>query len=105
VTDLRGDGIILLADEDCSKDLIIDTFGADPTLVSSLAACTNLLYDNVGITTKNNLYGPNINPSYVPHLSHSASLSSVCSAKNFVLSSIDLSKPSLNVNRTPFVDL
>jgi hypothetical protein len=43
VTGIRGDGIILLADEDCSKDLIIDTFGADPTLVSSLAASTNPL--------------------------------------------------------------
>jgi hypothetical protein len=66
VTGLRGDGIILLADEDCSKDLIIDTFGADPTLVSFLAASTNILYDNVfaaGITTKTNLYGPHINPN------------------------------------------
>jgi hypothetical protein len=68
VTGIRGDGIILLADEDCSKDLIIDTFGADPTLVSSLAASTNLLYDKVfaaGITTKTNLCGIYIyNPLY-----------------------------------------
>jgi hypothetical protein len=33
VTGLRADGIILLADEDCSKDLILDTYGCDPTLV------------------------------------------------------------------------
>jgi hypothetical protein len=32
----------LFSDEDCLKDLIIDTFGADPTLVSFLAAGTNL---------------------------------------------------------------
>lgn len=27
----RADEIILLADEDCSKDMLIDIFGADPT--------------------------------------------------------------------------
>jgi hypothetical protein len=45
VTGLRADGIILLADEDCSKDLILDTNGCNPTLVSSLAASTNILFD------------------------------------------------------------
>jgi hypothetical protein len=39
---LRADGIILLGDEDCSKDLLIDTYGADPT--------------------KTNKYGPHIKP-------------------------------------------
>jgi hypothetical protein len=34
VTGLRADGIILLADEDCSKILLVD--GCDPTLVSLL---------------------------------------------------------------------
>jgi hypothetical protein len=65
VTGLRADAIILLADEDCSKDLVLDTYGADPTLVSSLAASSNL-YDNVSaanITTKTATYGPHINAS------------------------------------------
>jgi hypothetical protein len=35
VTGLRADGIILLADEDCSNDLILDTYGADPTLTAT----------------------------------------------------------------------
>jgi hypothetical protein len=62
---LRADGIILLGDEDCSKDLLIDNYGADPTLVSNLQASSNLLYDKVfaaNITTKTNKYGPHINP-------------------------------------------
>jgi hypothetical protein len=48
--------IILLVDEDCSKDLIIDTFSTDPTLASYLAAGSNFLYYNVfasDITMKN----------------------------------------------------
>jgi hypothetical protein len=48
---LRADGIILLADEDCSKDLILDTYGCDPTLVTSLAASSNILFDNVFAAT------------------------------------------------------
>jgi hypothetical protein len=63
---LRADGIILLADEDCSNDLILDTYGCDPTLVTSLAASSNILYDNVlaaNITTKNASYLSCINPS------------------------------------------
>lgn len=47
VCSFRADGIILLADEDCPKDMIIDSYGADPTRVSSLAAGSNLIYDNV----------------------------------------------------------
>jgi hypothetical protein len=47
VTGLRTDGIILLADEDCSKDLLVDSFGCNPTLVSSLATSSNFLFDNV----------------------------------------------------------
>jgi hypothetical protein len=46
LTGLRADGIILLA-ENCSKDLLIDTFACDPTLVSSLAASSNSLFDSV----------------------------------------------------------
>jgi hypothetical protein len=63
VTGLRADGIILLADEDCSQDLILDTNGVAPTLVSSLAASSNILYDNVfaaNITTKTAICGPHI---------------------------------------------
>jgi hypothetical protein len=59
-------GVTSLADEDCSKDLIMDTCGADPTLVSSLAASSNILNDNffaAKITTKNATYGPHINTS------------------------------------------
>jgi hypothetical protein len=66
VIGLRADGIILLADEDCSKDLILDTYGCDPTLVTSLAASSNILFDNVfaaNITTKNAKYLPCINPN------------------------------------------
>jgi hypothetical protein len=66
VIGLRADGIILLADEDCSKDLILDTYGCDPTLVTSLAASSNILFDNVfaaNITTKNATYLPCINPN------------------------------------------
>jgi hypothetical protein len=62
---LRADGIILLGDEDYSKDLLIDTYGADPTLASNLQASSNILYDKVfaaNITTKTNKYGPHINP-------------------------------------------
>jgi hypothetical protein len=68
VTGLRADGIILVADEDCSKELLIDTFGCDPTLVSSFAASSNIFFDNVfaaDITTKNAKYLPVINPSCV----------------------------------------
>jgi hypothetical protein len=36
--------VFLLADEDCSKDLILDTYCADPTLVSSLAASAQTSY-------------------------------------------------------------
>jgi hypothetical protein len=63
VTGLRADGIILLA---CSKDLILDTYGCGPTLVTSLAASSNVLFDNVfaaNITTMNASYLPCINPS------------------------------------------
>jgi hypothetical protein len=66
VTGLRADGITLLADEDCSKDLILDAYGCDPTLVTSLAASSNILFDNVfaaNITTKSASYLPCINPS------------------------------------------
>jgi hypothetical protein len=65
VTSLRADGNILLADEDCSRDLLIDTFGCDPTLVNSLAASSNILFDNVfaaDISTKNAKYLSVINP-------------------------------------------
>jgi hypothetical protein len=63
VTGFRADGIILLADEDCSKDLLIDTFGCDPTLVTSLAASSDILFDNVfaaDITTKNAKHQPQL---------------------------------------------
>jgi hypothetical protein len=66
VTGFRADGIILLADEDCSKDLLIDTFGCDPTLVTSLAASSDILFGNVfaaDITTKNAKYLHVINPN------------------------------------------
>jgi hypothetical protein len=44
---LRADGIILLVDEGCFKDLILDTYGVDPALVSSQAVSSNILHDNV----------------------------------------------------------
>jgi hypothetical protein len=68
-TGLNADGIIHLADEDCSKDLL---FGRNPTLVSSMAASSNIVFDNVfaaDITTKNAKYLPVINPCcamYIP---------------------------------------
>jgi hypothetical protein len=104
VTGLRADGIILLADEDCSKDLILDTYGADPTLVSSLAASSNILYDNVyaaNITTKTAAHGPHINAScdtFLP-LGFTAfeSFSMHCSTDSPELYS--------NVNKTLSVDL
>jgi hypothetical protein len=68
VTGLLADGIILLADEDCSKALLIDIFGCDPTLASS----SNILFDNVfaaNITTKNAKYLPVINPSCTTFMS------------------------------------
>jgi hypothetical protein len=66
VIGLRADGIILLADEDCSEELFVDTFGCNPTLVTSLAASSNILFDNVfaaDIATKNAKYLPVINPN------------------------------------------
>jgi hypothetical protein len=63
VTGLRTDGIILLADEDCSKDLLVDSFGCNPTLVSSFATSSNFLFDNVFAAMKNAKCLPVINPS------------------------------------------
>jgi hypothetical protein len=55
-----------VSERDCSKDLILDSYGCDPTLVTSLTASSNILFDNVfaaNITTKNASYFPCINPS------------------------------------------
>jgi hypothetical protein len=42
VIGLRADGIILLADEDCSEDLLVDTFGCNPTPAQTFFLTTSL---------------------------------------------------------------
>jgi hypothetical protein len=92
VTGLPADGIILLADEDCSKDLILDTYGCDPTLVTSLAASSNILFDNVfaaNITTKNASITSHASTPAVPPSYPSDSLFLYHSVRNSVLCSTE----------------
>jgi hypothetical protein len=106
VIGLRADGIILLADEDCSKDLIIDTYGCDPTLVTFLAASSNILFDNVfaaNIITKNATYS-HASTSTVPPFYPLDSPSLVLLVSNSVPCSTDSPQLFSNKNRILFAD-
>jgi hypothetical protein len=98
VTGLLADGIILLADEDCSKALLIDIFGCEPTLASS----SNILFDNVfaaNITTKNAKSTP-----VVPLSCPLDSLSLAASVRNSVLYSADSLELFSNESKIPSAD-
>jgi hypothetical protein len=93
---VRADGFIALADEDPSKDLIIDVFGSDPSNISFIRASSNILFEKAfeaGYKKKDATYRGLVN-------SLLALPSSVPSDSIYVLCLIDLHKQSTTTRKT-----
>jgi hypothetical protein len=84
---VRADGFIALADEDPSKNLIIDVFGSDPSNISFVGASSNILFEKAFEAGYKKKDMPHVTMSLYSHL---ASPSSVPSVPIYVICSIDL---------------
>jgi hypothetical protein len=94
---VRADGFIALADEDPSKDLIIDVLGSDPSNISFIRASSNIL--SLRKPSRMPLTGASSMVT-MPLYSILASPSSVPSVPISVLCSIALHKQSTTTRRT-----
>jgi hypothetical protein len=100
---VHADGFIALADEDPSKNLIIDVFGSDPSNIFFVGASSNILFEKAfeaGYKKKDMPHAGASSMVTMSLYSHLASPSSVPSVPIYVLCSIDLHKQSTTTRRT-----